>query len=188
MKWIGKRISFVDEKTKTTVVIEPQDIGWIKGAMGAWVCMWLTIGGIVIWYYSMFEFTESEEVATWVFLAFWGYYAVRVTRSWLWLMWGKELIKIDEAKFSYKRSIRRYGKSTPYLLENITKMRMIAPSEKSLQAAWEKSPWIVGGERIEFDYKGKVVRLGRKLDEKDAELLFKFLTKKIGDRVKKMKY
>ena len=187
MKWIGKRISFSEDKSKTTIVIYPKDIGWLKGIMGAWVSMWLSLGAIVIWSYFTLKLTEQETIIVFIFLAFWGYYAFKVTKSWFWLMWGKELIKIDEATFSYKKSIRGYGKSTPYLLENISKMSMHKTDEKSLQAAWEKSPWVVGGERLEFDYMGKLVKFGRKLETKDAELLFKLLTKRIDSQIRKNK-
>lgn len=187
MKWIGERISFVEDKTKTTVVIEPQDISWVKMLMGGWVFMWIMIGiSMCVWYFTRAH-DQQETIAVVVFMSFWTYFAIRVTRSWMWLMWGKELIKIDEVSMTYKRSIRKYGRATPYYLENIMKMRLSQPKENSFQAAWEKSPWIVGGERIEFDYMGKIVRFGRKLNEKDAELLFKYLTKRIEQQVRKNK-
>ena len=116
MKWIGERISFVDDKNKTTIVIYPENITWVKGAMGAWVAMWFTIGAAVVWSYFTFDLNEQEEIIIYVFMSFWAYYAVRVTRSFMWMMWGKELIKIDEVAFYYKRSIRKYGKSVPYYL------------------------------------------------------------------------
>lgn len=185
MKWIGKRISFSDETSKTTIVIHPQDIGWVRGVMGAWVFMWLTLGAIVIWAYFAVKLTEQETIIVYIFLAFWVYYAFKVTKSWFWLMWGKELIKLDEAKLSYKRSTLNYGKAHSYLIENITGMRMHKLEKKSAQTAWEKSPWIVGGERLEFDYLGKVVKMGRKLDEKDGELLFKLLAKRLDAQIRK---
>ncbi|MFT5860621.1 MAG: hypothetical protein ACI865_002734 [Flavobacteriaceae bacterium] len=186
MKWIGERISFVDEKFRTTVVIHPKDDTKVKALMGAWFTMWLTIGATVIWSYFTFVLTEQEQVIIYVFMAFWLYYAVRVGRGFFWLLWGKELLKIDEASVSYKKSIKSYGNAKSYLLENISKIRMYKPEEKSLQAVWEASPWVKGGERIEFDYLGKVVRLGRKLEQRDAELLFKLITKRVQDRLRKM--
>lgn len=187
MKWIGERISFVEDKNRTTVVIQPMNVGWMRSLMGAWVFMWLTIGAIMGWYYMYQPTTQQEAIIIIVFLVFWAYYAVRVTRSWFWLMWGKELIKIDEVALTYKRSIRKFGKATPYLLENINKMRVATPKDNSFQAAWEKSPWIVGGERMEFDYMGKVIRIGRKLEEKDAEVLFKYLTKRVEQQIRQAK-
>ena len=187
MKWIGERISFVDEKYRTTVVIHPKDNGMVRALMGAWFAMWLVIGGIVIWSYLTFSLTDQEKIAIYVFMAFWLYFAIRVGRAFFWLLWGKELLKIDEASFTYKKSIRSYGKAKSFLLDNISKIRMHQPEEKSFQAAWESSPWIKGGERIEFDYAGKVIRMGRKLEKRDAELLYKLLTKRVSERLRKMK-
>jgi hypothetical protein len=102
-------------------------------------------------------------------------------------MWGKELVKIDEAAFYYKKSVRNFGKSTPYYLENIKKIELLQPKERSIQTVWEASPWIRGGERIEFEYLGKVIRFGRKLEEKEAKLLFNLVTKRIEERMRKIK-
>lgn len=186
MKWIGERISFVDDKKLTTIVIYPESIGWIKAIMGAWVGMWFTIGATVLWSFFTFKLTDQELIVLFVFMTFWLYYAVRVTRSFLWLLWGKELIKIDEVSLTYKRSIKSYGRANSYYLENISKLRLFHPKERSLQSSWEASPWIRGGERLEFDYLRNVVRFGRKLNENDSKLLFKFITKKIDDRLKKL--
>jgi hypothetical protein len=187
MKWIGERISFVEDKQKMTVVIYPDAKGWVKSMMGAWFAMWVMIGAVVIWSYFTFKLTEQENIIIYIFMAFWAYYAIRVGRSFFWLLWGKELIKIDEAAFIYKKSIKTYGSAKRYLLENISKMRMHELKEGSFQAIWEASPWVKGGERLEFDYLSKVVRIGRKVSEKDGKLLFKLLSKRIDQNIRKMK-
>jgi hypothetical protein len=66
-------------------------------------------------------------------------------------------------------------------------MAMSVPEERSIQRVWEASPWIRGGERIEFEYNGKMIRFGRKLNEKDAKLLFQLVTRRIEERMKKIK-
>jgi hypothetical protein len=187
MKWIGERISFVDDKARTTIVILPETATWIRGLMGAWVTMWLVIGATVIWAYFSLKLTSQEELIIVVFITFWAYYAMKVLRSFSWIMWGKELVKIDEAAFYYKKSVRNFGKSTPYYLENIKKIELLQPKERSIQTVWEASPWIRGGERIEFEYLGKVIRFGRKLEEKEAKLLFNLVTKRIEERMRKIK-
>ena len=185
MKWIGERVSFEDDKGVTTIVIRPEDKVLEKGLMGAWVAMWMTIGVIMVWSYFTFDLTQQEEIIVCVFMAFWAYYAFKVSRSFVWLMWGKELIKINEASLTYKRSVKRYGKAVPYYLENIKKMKLEFPDQNSIQKVWESSPWVNGGERFEFEYLGKVIRFGRKLNEKDAKLLFNVLTKRIEDQLKR---
>jgi len=44
MNWIGNRISFIDSKGKTTIVISPEKNYLITALMGAWLAMWITIG------------------------------------------------------------------------------------------------------------------------------------------------
>lgn len=185
MKWIGERVSFVDDKKKTTILIEPDSVFWVNALMGAWVAMWMTIGAVVIWSLFYIDLSQQEQLIMIVFLSFWLYYATKVTRSFFWLLWGKESIKIDEVALTYKKSIKGYGRAIPYYIENIEKIRLSIPKEKSIQVVWESSPWVRGGERIEFDYLNKVIRFGRKLNEKDSELLFKLVTKKVSDRLKK---
>ena len=187
MKWIGERISFVDDQNKLTVVIYPEAKGLTKSIMGAWFAMWIMIGAIVVWSYLTFKLTEQENIIIYIFMAFWVYFAVRVGRSFFWLLWGKELIKVDEAAFYYKKSIKTYGSAKRYLLENISKMRTHEIKEGSFQAIWEASPWVKGGERLEFDYLAKVVRFGRKISDKDGKLLFKLLSKRIDQNIRKLK-
>gem|GEM_PF-101806 len=186
MKWIGERISFIDDQKRTTFVIYPESKGWQKSLMGAWFCMWLAIGATMSWSLSL-KLTQQEQIIVVIFLIFWVYYAVRVGRAFFWLMWGKEMLKIDETALFLKKSIRGYGKSVPYYLENISKIRLQQPKENSIQAVWEASPWIKGGERLEFDYMGKTIRFARKISEKEAKLLFNLVTKRIDERLRAKK-
>ncbi|HLU88069.1 MAG TPA: hypothetical protein VKZ44_09965 [Taishania sp.] len=184
MKWIGNRISFVDQKDKTTIVIYPEKKAWMTTLMGAWIFMWYGIGFTVIWSYFALNLNQQEKLILVIFMSFWLYYAVRVTRTFLWILKGTENIKIDSIGLSYKLATGKMGKAHMYYLENIKKFRLEVPKDKSFQNAFESTPWIRGGERLEFDYMGKVVRFGRKLEEKDAKLLFSLITKRIEEQLK----
>lgn len=185
MKWIGERISVQDEKKKTTIVIYPEKKPIITGLMGAWVAMWIAIGVTVCWAYFTLVLSNQEQVILFVFMTFWSYYAFRIIRVFFWLLWGNELLKVDETAFFIKKSIRGYGRSIPYYLENIKKMALSVPEEGSLQIVWESSPWVKGGERISFEYLGKPIRYGRKLNEKDAKLLFNLVSTRINDHLRR---
>lgn len=185
MKWIGNRISYLDDQNKTTFVITPEQIAVVKALMGAWCFMWFAIGVTISWSYFVFSFTQQEKLILGVFMVFWLYYFVRVGRTFLWILYGREYIKVDKISLTIKTSIRTYGKAKEYYLENIKKVRVSVPKENSFQAAWENSPWIRGGERIEFEYLGKTIRFGRKLNQQDSKLLFQILTKRIEDHLKK---
>ncbi len=187
MKWIGNRISYVDQEAKTTIIITPEQPGFIKALLGAWFFMWLTIGITIIWSFFHFIYTQQQKLILFVFMAFWVYYAIRVGRSFLWSVYGREYIRIDKIGMSLKTSVKKYGKSRQYLLENIKKIGVYVPPNNSFQTAWENSPWIRGGERINFEYMGKNIRFGRKLNEQEAKLLFQLITKRIEDHLKKKK-
>ena len=185
MNWIGNRISFIDNKGKTTIVISPDKNYLITALMGGWLAMWMTIGITVIWSLFSFLLSQQEEIIIYIFLVFWFYYAFKVSRSFLWLLYGKELIKIDNLALHYKRSLLKYGKSVPYYFENISNFSFSVPEPSSIKAIWESSPWISGGERFHFDYFNKMIRFGRKISEKDAKLLYQLINKRIQERFKK---
>ena len=179
VKWIGNRISFIDQKDKTTIVIDPSKNAWISAIMGAWLGMWYAIGGTVIWALNLMKLKEQEQLILWIFLVFWLYYAWRVTMSFLWNLRGQEYIKMDHEAFYLKKSLRHFGKTTTYYFENIKNFKYEIPKQSGLQDVWESSPWINGGERFEFDYFHQKIRFGRKLSEKEARLLFQLISKKI---------
>lgn len=184
MKLIGERISFNNTKEKFTVVIQPEKNGLVNSLMGAWLSMWLTIGVVVIWSLTVLKLKEQEQIILYVFLVFWFYYAFRVTRSFLWLLYGKELVKIDEVSLTIKKSIKNYGQSIPYYFENIKNIKFEMPESNSMQSLWESSPWINGGERINFEYFDKEVRFGRKLNERESQLLLNLIIKQLKERFK----
>lgn len=184
MKWIGNRVSYVDEKQLTTIVIYPERVNWKNNLLAAWFTMWLIIGGYVISQLFM-DYSRDEKLILIVFLSFWLYFAIRIGKATFWQLWGKELVRINDQALILKRSIMSYGKATPYFFENIKKIQLEEVKETNIGFQFEQSIWVLGGERISFDYKGKLVRLGRKLDEKDAKLLFKLITARIDERLRK---
>ena len=185
MKWIGKRISFEDISKKTTVIIIPENNVLINVLMGAWLGMWYCIGFVVIWSLFELKLTEQENIILYVFLVFWMYYAFRISKSYLWILFGKEMIMVNVDAFHVKNSFLKYGKSDPYYFTNMRNFRFEIPEIRSFQSAWESSPWISGGERFSFEYFGKLKRFGRKLNEKDSQLLYNLLNSRIKQYNKK---
>ena len=185
MKNIGSRITFLDIKDQTTIVIQPDKNPLVNAMMGAWLAMWLVIGITLFWSLLYFNLSKQEKIIIYIFFVFWFYYAFKVFKAFIWLMFGKELLKIDNLALNYKKSIFNYGKSTPYYLENITKFSLTLPKVKSIHAVWDASPWVIGGERFHFEYFSKVIYFGRKIPEAEAKLLFQLINKRIQERLKK---
>ena len=184
MKWIGERISFVDKKDHITFVIYPPKIGIKLHLIISWVILWYIIGGVV--FSQLFgDYEEKEKIILIVFLSFWLYYAVKVTKTLAYLIWGREYLKLDPTSLRIKRATGKYGKAKQYFLENISKFSIYELKENSFQASYEKSDWVMGTNKLHFEDLGKTISFGRKLNEKDATLLFKLITKRIEQYLRK---
>jgi hypothetical protein len=184
MKWIGERISIVEGKDATTIVIHPEKSVWKSVLLYSWFSMWTMIGILVS--LQLFEnYTREIKLIIVIFLAFWVYFFIRVGRAVLWQAKGKELIKLNDQAFVLKRSIFGYGKAHEYFYENIKKFRAYEPKPNSFEDYFQNVYFFVGGERLLFDYAGREVKFARKIGDKDAKLLFQFLTKQIERKLRK---
>ena len=69
MKWIGERISFVDNKDKLTIVIYPPEIGIKYQLVVFWSLLWLAIGAYVT---SQFFYVtnQKEQITLIIFMSF----------------------------------------------------------------------------------------------------------------------
>lgn len=184
MNWIGDRVSYKDhEKGFTTFVITPKREKWKDILLIFWTFLWTLIGVAIL--YELFQgaYDRQSKIALIVFLSFWVYFEIRVLKALLWLVYGKEFIKVNHEYLNIKKSIGKYGKSKQFLIDNVKNIQLINKRERSLNFQFENSYWVVGGERVLFDYLGKSYHFGRKLDDKDASLLAKVFDK----RVKKYK-
>lgn len=184
MKWISERISFVDHKDSATFVIYPPKIGFKRTLILIWVILWYSVGGIVI-SQLFFEYSEKEKIILLIFLSFWIYFAVRVTKTLAYLLWGREYIKLDQTAFRIKKSTGKFGSAKQYFIENIAKFNVYEVKENSFQAAFENSPWVKGFDKLQFEYLGKNISFGRKLNDKEAQQVFRLLTKRIEQYLRK---
>ena len=178
MKWIGDRVSFQDNQDSISFVIYPPKLGWKKYLIISWLFAWLLIGTYVI---SQFfhGYNQNEQLMLFIFLMFWLYFAIRIARTILFLFWGKEYIKLDETCIRIKKATGKYGTVKQYFIENISKLKLITLKETSIQRAYDDSPWVRGTDRIQFQYYGKTVSFGKKLAEKDAELVHKTIERRL---------
>ena len=182
MKWISERISVKKHSNFTTIVISPSKNFWTTILLGTWLSMWFTIGVLVISSFYMFDLKNQEKIILWIFLSFWTFFFIRISKSFLWIHYGKELIKLGEFSFDYKRSIFNYGKAHVIFYENIKEITTHFPKENSLESVWESSPWISGGERIYLETKLKTYKIGRKLSTQESHSLVDTINNQIKKR------
>lgn len=196
VKNIGDRISMQDHEKSTTVVIMPKRVMWKDILLFSWVLGFSFVGFYVI--YLLFfggmnrlevgenfdqDVREQQIIFLAIFTGFWVYFEYMTVKVSLWYLFGKELIMIDTECLSVKRSILSYGRAHRYFYENFTNLRYEKPDDTNMNQFLSNAYWSMGSDVFKLEFKGKERTFGRRLDEKEAKLLLRF----IQDRVKKQK-
>ena len=182
MKTIGKRISIKSSAEIATVVISAKVASWKESLLAAWIVCWLVC--LVVFVLELFKsHSEKELVILFGIIAFMLYYSFRIIKVYLFRRRGFEYIKISDEAITYKRAIRKYGKAHIYKLPAVSNVSVITKENGSVTKVLEGSFWVMGGERISFDFGEKAVRLGMGLSDKDAKEFGQWL----NDQVKKKK-
>jgi hypothetical protein len=96
---------------------------------------------------------------------------------------GKDMPEFDIRKQGVKIG-DRLEKAKEYLKNVMNNPEFDTVEGTNVYLEWWK--YDNNGERVEFEYLGKVIRLARKLNDKDAKLLFNVITKKVEDRKRKI--
>lgn len=179
MKSIGERITYSFEGKELVIFIDASIEKWKETLLMAWVFTWLVVGGLFIWQLSTLSFSEKETVFIWVFLAFWAYFLVRIGKTLLWRLFGREMIKIDGSKFLYKRDIKKYGKAHRYFLENIKAIDVSDTDRHAIGYQLSGSFWVIGGEKLELQASPRNLRFGMLLNKKEAGQLQHLIEKTV---------
>ncbi len=194
-KMIGDRISTLTEKDKTSIVIYPKRERFKEALLFGWVVAFTIVGIYMIYLLAgglhsidntgiegdPEEIIKNQKIYITVFLGFWLYFEFKVVSGLLWLLFGKELILINNKGLTIKNSIFGYGKARTYFHENIKNLGLVEHKPFSFGFDYENAFWRKGTDTIIFDYLHKTISFGKKLNEKDAKLLMRF----IADRLKR---
>jgi len=195
-KMIGDRISTFAEKKFTSIIIYPKRTRWKEAVLFAWVIAFSIIGFYMIYLLiggglekidnsgiegNPAEILRNQRIYLGVFVGFWIYFEYKVVKGLLWLTLGKELIKITNDSVVIKNSILSYGKSNSYFFENIKGFGLVEHEKLSFGFDYENAFWRKGTDCLIFEHRAKAVSFARKLNDKDAKLLQRFIV----DRIKK---
>ena len=176
-KSIGNRITISQQEKETIIRIDGTIEGWMNHALLGWLVMWTIVGGYVAYFAFWGGAEEDQKFFFITYLLFWFYFEVKAFYSWIFRVSGFELIKITPDAWYIKRSVLSFGKVTRYVKENVKELNRVENDRKSVTSAFNKSFWVMGNERISFDYIGKKVGVGMHLVDKDRDALLMFLRK-----------
>lgn len=182
VKKLSERVSYKDHGSFITIVISPKLDRKRETLLTTWVLAW-TVCGIIILSQLFMDYTKEEKLFMVAFLSFWVYYEYRIGYVWLWRKRGVELLKIEDGKLNYKRSIREYGKAHSFFIDNIKEFGKM-DKEESFFKELERSFWVIGGERLGFEYQKKIVKFGVQLNDEETNKLEKFLKSAFTSQLK----
>ncbi len=172
---IGKRITYAWHEDALTVVIDQKIPKSQQLALEGWMTAWLLVGATFFW--SLTHSDGDERMFYSISLAFWTFFAFRVSKVILWRRKGNESIRIHAGSMSVKNAFGTTGRAQLFQTGNLQKMEVIRRESTSFLANLDQSFWIMGGDTIQFTHQNKSFVLGKQLNEKDAHALAKLLDK-----------
>lgn len=182
--FIGKRISVVRSKNDVVITISQQIQRWQEALLIAWIAAWTFCGAVFVKYLIQSpQFSDRMFFA--VCVAAWAYFFIKTLRVYLWRKGGREIIRVAAGKLTLINSYWKKGRPEEFLLHNIFKLGLVKKDPASFLAFLDDSFWIIGGDRVGFNYNGEKVRMGKQLSVKDAELLVRTLESAIREFSKK---
>ena len=179
MKWIGNRVSYKDHKDFFTMIISSKTDHWKMLLMLIWLLIWFSCGLVIIVYLFFTDELSDRKIYFYTFLVFWTYFLYKVVRVLIWRRFGIEFIRIDEDKFSVKKSLCGYGRAKEFITSNIKNIKLAPLDEKSFSKVFNDSFWIVGQGTIIINALDKEYNFGSQISKEDGEKIVKVLNSKI---------
>lgn len=180
IKAISPRASYVEKEDELSIVISSATDRKKARNIGIIMSLWL-IGGIAIGinYFRIEDHNTKVFILVW--LAFWFYFSYVIGKAFFWQWNGKELVKVRDGKLIYKKDVSGRGFVLDYKISEMKNIRKYGEKTPGWLQTFGGDYWSVDCDSIAFDYEGKEVPLGYKLNEKEQEQILKLLKKGIAE-------
>lgn len=209
MQVISDRVSILNKDGIFSLVILPSDKKWKVNLLFAWLLLWTMSGIIYVsmyfnasneanfyrYQYDLAYKQGKRDVAATIYkdieknqgkrvfilglIAFWAYFEYKVGKTFLFRKYGKEKLWIKNGKLFYQREINKRGKIKEYNPALINDLEVLQPNRGDFFVQMQESFWVIGGERINFSYASKHIKLGIQLSDKEAETVYKELKREL---------
>lgn len=181
---IGNRIRFRKDGDDLRIEINQKVERYKESLLMAWLAAWLFCGVYFIYELST---TSDNGLKTFLYisLAFWAFFLFRIGKVFFWRIMGKEIITLSDGYLNIKNAIGSMGKTEKFKANGIRNFGLTKYDQKSFFQFMDQSFWIIGGDKIGFDYSNKQIRLGKQLDENDAIALTRMMDKFIAQQKRK---
>ncbi len=169
MQLIGTRTSIVKDSDVFSVVIMPTDKKWKTDLLFLWLFAWTVCGVIVLANYFMLS-NEKSKIVLIIYLGFWAYFEYKIGKAFWFRRFGKEKLWLKGSSLFYRREINKRGKIHEYM-DLLNEIKVLEPNRGNFFVQMQESFWVIGGERLSFNYGGKEVLWGIQLIDEDAQTL-----------------
>ena len=173
MRIISERIS-VDETKNFSLVILGKIEKWKESLLFFWVLAW-TFCGTVFLYYYFSDNPLQYSLPLLIMLAFWVYFELRILKVFFWRRKGFEHIWFTAQELVIKNSLFGRGRQRAFELDNIEVFMENKYQAKNFFSFMDQSFWVIGGQRIYFNYLGKTVALAMQLKEEEVRKVLSLL-------------
>ncbi len=179
-KFIGKRIRIERSKNDFHIEITQKIERWQEAMLLFWLSAWTFCGGVFL-FYAFNATNQTEQLFYIISSSLWLFFFVRISKVFFWRLAGKEIIDISSDGIRIRNSFGKWGKSQLFQQQNIFKLGLIKRESTSFLAFLDDSFWIIGGERVGFNYSGRRIQIGKQLSLRDAELLLRVIESAIRE-------
>jgi hypothetical protein len=172
IKKIGERITVKRSKERWTILISQSTARWHETALLIWLLAW-TFCGIVFIKYLIYSEPFNDRMFFAVSTAVWMFFFYRIIKAFLWRKSGEEVITFEHGKMSLRNKILGRGRIEDFNFDNVFKLGLVKRDPANFFSFLDDSFWVIGGDRIGFNYGKEKIRFGKQLNERDAELLLR---------------
>jgi len=163
-KRISDRIRYVEDENSLLIEIKSNVEQHKQNILFVWLGLWSIIGVSIIGYLFLVKgIDDNTRMALYVFMGFWLYYMYKIFRAYRWISRGMELIEIDKENIMLTNKVGERGLPSKYPLGEISKVGIRQVEINSFQYQMENSFWVIGGDRLVFNYNTQPVVFGKKV-------------------------
>lgn len=175
---IGERIELTKTPEALEIVIGQKVERWKESLLVAWLAAWLMCGAAFIYFFFV-SGNSSEKIMLAITLGLWSFFAIRIGRVLVWRIRGREIIRIRPGVLEIQHRLLRMRRPQRFDLHLMDKVGPEKVKETNFFASLDNSFWVMGGDRLGFNYRGRRHVFGKQLDEKDVRSLLLVLNKAI---------
>lgn len=177
-KSIGKRINIAEHSDATTIIIDQKITKTQQLSLEMWFGGWVGLGCLII--YGAYTFSGNESTVYLICLAFWGFFFVRIAKVIAWRRIGREIIRVSPKQLLIKNAFNKKGKDKFYSINDLSEFKARTGDPVSFMQGLDNSFWIIGGDKIDFTFRGKKHVLGKQLKDSDSLQLANYLNKLVA--------